>query len=166
MGRRSEEFDQFVHDQAASLHRVAYMLCGDWHLADDLVQDAFVRCFRHWRRVQRSDAPAAYVRRILINEANRHWRRHRTRVADVPAIGPEKGAADSSVPVAERAALLQTLMDLPPGQRAVVVLRHLEDMSEQETARVLGCSEGTVKSQNARALRTLRTLIQRQEMIQ
>ncbi len=166
MSRRGEEFDRFVQDQAAPLHRLAYMMCGDWHLADDLVQEAFVKCFNHWGRVQRSDNPAAYVRRILINESNRHWRRHRQHTPTGGTTGPEASTADDSTPVTERAALLQALMSLPPGQRAVVILRHLEDLSEHETARLLGCSEGTVKSQNARALKTLKINFEQQEICQ
>lgn len=164
MSRRDEQFDQFVQEQAAPLHRLAFMMCGDWYLADDLVQEAFVKCLKHWGRVQRSERPAAYVRRILINESNRHWRRPRAPVGE--ATGPEPSTADNSEPVAERSALLLALMRLPPGQRAVVILRHLEDMSEHETARLLGCSEGTVKSQNARALKTLETVFRNQEISQ
>lgn len=164
MSGRDEEFDWFVKAQAARLHRVAYLLCGDWHLADDLVQEALAKCFRHWRRVQRSATPGAYVRRILVNEANRHWKRNRHAAALSETIGAELPAADGSPLVAEQAALVQTLMALPEGQRAVVVLRHLEDLSEQDTALVLGCSIGTVKSQNVRALKTLKTIMQRQEI--
>src|SRR5271157_5942831 len=70
-----EEFLQFIRERAASLHRTAYLLCGAWHLADDLVQEALAKAFRHWRRVRRADSPDAYVHRILINEAKNYWRR-------------------------------------------------------------------------------------------
>src|SRR3982751_3422712 len=72
-----QEFRVFVQGIAASLHRTAYLLCGDWYLADDLVQEALAKTYSHWRKVQRADNPSAYVRRILINEARRHWRRSR-----------------------------------------------------------------------------------------
>src|ERR1700685_4865496 len=71
-----EEYREFVGSSAAALHRTAYLLCGDGHLARDLVQETFVQTFRHWRRVQRADNRNAYVKRILINEFNRHWRRY------------------------------------------------------------------------------------------
>jgi len=73
MSRPEEEYREFVGSRAASLHRTAYLLCGDWHLADDLVQETFVQTFRHWRRVQRADNQNAYVKHILINEFKRHW---------------------------------------------------------------------------------------------
>lgn len=162
---RGEEFDCFVRAQAARLHRLAYLLCGDWHLAHDLVQEALVKCFHHWRRVQHSDTPDAYVRRILVNEANRHWKRNRHAAVAAEPTEAQGHATDDSSLVVERAALVHTLMALPKGQRAVVVLRHLEDLSEHDTARILGCSVGTVKSQNVRALKTLRVLVQRQEIM-
>jgi DNA-directed RNA polymerase specialized sigma24 family protein len=77
MNDADEQFREFVRSRAAPLHRAAYLLCGDWHLTDDLVQEALAKTFRHWRRVQRADSPNAYVRRILVNEVNRYFRRHR-----------------------------------------------------------------------------------------
>jgi DNA-directed RNA polymerase specialized sigma24 family protein len=90
MSRPEEEFREFVDSRAASLHRTAYLLCGDWHLANDLVQETFVHAFRHWRRVQRADNQNAYVRRILINEFNRNWQqtdRHRQLRSDASQAG-------------------------------------------------------------------------------
>ena len=75
MSSRDEEFREFARSRAAPLHRSAYLLCGDWHLAHDLVQDTFVKAYRHWHRVQQADSPDAYVRRILLNEARKRWRR-------------------------------------------------------------------------------------------
>ena len=77
MSRPEEEYREFVGSRAASLHRTAYLLCGDWHLANDLVQETFVQAFRHWRRVQRADNQNAYVKRIMINEFSRSWQRYR-----------------------------------------------------------------------------------------
>jgi hypothetical protein len=75
-GRLEEEYREFAGSRGASLHRTAYLLCGDWHLASDLVQETFVQAFRHGRRVQRADNQNAYVKRILINEFKRHWQRY------------------------------------------------------------------------------------------
>jgi RNA polymerase sigma-70 factor (sigma-E family) len=163
MSPPDEEYREFVTSRAAALHRTAYLLCGDWHLADDLVQEALAKAFRHWRRVRRADSPDAYVQRILINEANRHWRRRR----DVPPSQDaerETATDDFSDEVIDRAELLRALLSLPARQRATVVLRYLEGMSERETAAVLRCSEGTVKSQTFRALHTLKTFLRREEL--
>ncbi|GIM93509.1 sigma factor [Paractinoplanes toevensis] len=88
------EFRAFVQGVAASLHRTAYLLCGDWYLADDLVQEALARAYSHWGKVQRADNPSAYVRRILINESRRGWRRNRPAVTALPAA--EGNVADLS----------------------------------------------------------------------
>jgi RNA polymerase sigma-70 factor (sigma-E family) len=150
-----EEYREFVSSHAASLHRTAYLLCGDWHLANDLVQETCVKTFHHWRRVQRAEHPAAYVRRILVNEFKRHWQRHRDLLVRSDSDRPEITVPDVSDEVVDRADLLRALLTLPARQRATVVLRYLEGMSERETAAVMRCSEGTVKSQTARALKTL-----------
>jgi RNA polymerase sigma-70 factor (sigma-E family) len=155
MSRPEEEFREFVGSRAASLHRTAYLLCGDWHLANDLVQETFVHAFRHWRRIQRADNRNAYVRRILINEFNRHWQRYSGLPVRADTDHPAFAVPDVSDEVASRADLLRALLALPARQRATVVLRYLEGMSERETAAVMRCREGTVKSQTARALNTL-----------
>jgi RNA polymerase sigma-70 factor (sigma-E family) len=158
-----EEYRAFVTSRAAALHRTANQLCGDRHLASDLVQEALAKAFRHWRRVRRADSPDAYVRRILINEANRHWRRHRG-VPPPVDVDDEPATHDFADEIVDRAALLRALLSLPARQRATVVLRYLEGMSERETAAVLKCSEGTVKSQTFRALNTLKTFLRREEL--
>jgi RNA polymerase sigma-70 factor (sigma-E family) len=164
MNGRDEEFREFMRDRASPLHQSAYLLCGDWHLADDLVQDTLVKAYQHWPRVRQADSPDAYVRRILLNEARGRWRR-RERVAPVArfAEGREPVAPDTTDEVDRRAGLLQALLALPLRQRATVILRYLEGMTERETASALGCSEGTVKSQNARALGALRRFLERAE---
>jgi RNA polymerase sigma-70 factor (sigma-E family) len=154
------EFLEFVKSRAAPLHRMAYLLCGDWHLADDLVQETLAKSFRHWHRVQRADNPDAYVRRMLVNEARRHWRRHRNAAGPVDVTAREPDVPDDAAAVTNRVALFQALLSLPARQRATVVLRYLEGMSERETAAVLGCGEGTVKSQTSRALGSLRTFLE------
>jgi RNA polymerase sigma-70 factor (sigma-E family) len=159
-----EEYREFVSSHAASLHRTAYLLCGDWHLANDLVQETFVKTFRHWRRVQRAEHPSAYVRRILVNEFNRHWQRHRDLLVRSADDRHEITVPDVSDEVVNRADLLQALLNLPARQRATVVLRYLEGMSEREAAAVLQCSEGTVKSQTFRALNTLGGYLKHKEL--
>ena len=155
MSGQEQEYREFAGSRAASLHRTAYLLCGDWHLADDLVQETFVQTFRHWRRVQRADNQNAYVKRILINEFNRHWQRYGGLPVRADNYRPEVAVPDAADEVVNRADLLRALLTLPARQRATVVLRYLEGMSERETAAVMRCSEGTVKSQTARALHAL-----------
>ena len=163
MSSPEQEYREFAGSRAASLHRTAYLLCGDWHLADDLVQETFVQTFRHWRRVQRADNQNAYVKRILINEFNRHWQRYGgLPVADNDRL--EVAVPDISDEVVNRADLLRALLTLPARQRATVVLRYLEGMSERETAAVMRCSEGTVKSQTARALIALEGCLKHKEL--
>ena len=163
MSRPEEEYREFVAGRAASLHRTAYALCGDWHLADDLVQETFVQAFRHWRRVQRADNQTAYVKRILINEFKRHWRRYGGLPVRADTDRSEAAVPDISHEVVNRADLLRALLTLPARQRATVVLRYLEGMSERETAAVMRCSEGTVKSQTARALNALEGCLKHKE---
>jgi RNA polymerase sigma-70 factor (sigma-E family) len=155
MSRPEEDYREFVGSRAASLHRTAFVLCGDWQLADDLVQETFVHVFRHWRRVQRADNQNAYVKRILINEFKRHWQRYGRLPVHADTDRPETAVPDACDEVVNRADLLRALLTLPARQRATVVLRYLEGMSERETAAVMRCSEGTVKSQTARALHAL-----------
>ena len=164
MSGRDQEFREFIRNRASLLHQSAYLLCGDWHLAHDLVQDTLVKAYQHWPRVRQADSPDAYVRRILLNEARGRWRR-RERAVPVPRFpeGREPAAPDAADEIARRAGLQQALLALPLRQRATVILRYMEGMSERETAAVLGCSEGTVKSQSARALGTLRTFLDRTE---
>jgi RNA polymerase sigma-70 factor (sigma-E family) len=167
MSAADEQFRDFVRSRAAPLHRAAYLLCGDWHLADDLVQEALAKTFRHWRRVQLADSPDAYVRRILVNEVNRYFQHlHVPSPIDVTNRGhdpADPAHPDASGGLAHREMLLTALLALPNRQRATVVLRYLEGMTEAETAHILGCSKGTVKSQTSRALHTLNHFISRQE---
>jgi RNA polymerase sigma-70 factor (sigma-E family) len=164
MSRPEEEYREFVGSRAAALHRTAYLLCGDWHLASDLVQETFVQAFRHWRRVQRADNQNAYVRRILVNEFSRHWHRYRGLPVRGGADRLEVAVPDVCEEVVSRADLLRALLTLPARQRATVVLRYLEGMSERETAAVMRCSEGTVKSQTARALNALGGCLRHKEL--
>ena len=164
MSRPEEDYREFVGSRAASLHRTAFVLCGDWQLADDLVQETFVHVYRHWRRVQRADNQNAYVKRILINEFNRHWQRYGGLPVRADTDHPDVAVPDVSDEVVNRADLLRALLTLPARQRATVVLRYLEGMSERETAAVMRCSAGTVKSQTARALNTLEGCLKHKEL--
>jgi RNA polymerase sigma-70 factor (sigma-E family) len=144
-----------VASRLDQLRRTAYLLCGDWHTADDLVSTALVKLLRHWRRVSAMDNIDAYVRRMLLrawlDERRRPWRREHAR-AQVPET-----AARPGYDVADRMAVLALLAELPARRRAVLVLRFFCDLSVEETAEALGCATGTVKSQTARALDALRT---------
>ena len=160
----NQEFREFARSRAAPLHRAAYLLCGDWHLADDIVQETLVKTYRHWSRVRRADNPDAYVRRILVNETNRHWKRQRFAAVPAEQMSDAARQVDDAGRVIDRMALLQALENLTPGQRATVVLRYFEGFSERDTAAALGCTEGTVKSQTSRALRALSSYFQPQEI--
>ncbi|MEV7924905.1 MULTISPECIES: SigE family RNA polymerase sigma factor [unclassified Kitasatospora] len=154
---RDEEFRAFTGSAWTRLLRTAYLLAGDRHTAEDLVQQALERAYVAWSRVRAADDPHAYVRRILINE---HARRFRRRAAEelVTAV-PDRAAPegpDGYARLDERAALLTALGTLPPRQRQAVVLRYWEDLTETQTAAAMGCSVGTVKSQAARGLAKLR----------
>jgi len=159
---RSGEFLQFARRRASPLHQSAYVLCGDWHLAQDLVQETLVKAYRHWPRVRRADDPDAYVRRILLNEARDRWRR-REKAESVARFTIDPAVPDAADDIVRRDRVLQALLELPFQQRATVVLRYLEGLTQAETAELLGCSEGTVKSQSSRALATLRTFLNRTE---
>ena len=158
MSSRAEEFREFARARAGALHQSAFLLCGDWHLAHDLVQETLVKVYQHWPRVRQADNPDAYVRRMLVNEVRGRWRRQE-RVAPVAAFAAEPVTPDTTDDIARRDRLRQALLTLPLQQRATVVLRYFEGLSQRETAQALGCSEGTVKSQSARALTTLRNFL-------
>jgi DNA-directed RNA polymerase specialized sigma24 family protein len=105
VSRPEEEYREFAGSRAASLHRTAYLLCGDWHLANDLVQETFVQTFRRWRRVQRADIQNACVRRILVNEFNGYWRRYGRLPVPACTDRPEVAVPDVSDEVVNRADL-------------------------------------------------------------
>jgi RNA polymerase sigma-70 factor (sigma-E family) len=133
--------------------RLAYALTGDLGHAEDVAQAAFARAYAAWARVTRAGDPEAYLRRIVVNENHRLFRKRRV-AEDLPGELPDSGVTvDLPDPDTE---LLAALRRLGPRQRAVIVLRYWLDMSEAETAATLGCTVGTVKSQASRALATLR----------
>ena len=157
MSDRDGAFAEYFAARSGAMRGTAYLLCGDWHRAEDLVQTAFTKLYTHWHRVARHEALDPYVRQVLIrtfiDDGRRGWWR-RERPQETPT---EREAAQASAD--DRLVLLQALAGVPPRQRAVLVLRYWEDMSVEETAVALGCSTGTVKSQAARGLDTLRTLM-------
>jgi RNA polymerase sigma-70 factor (sigma-E family) len=149
-----EDFSAFVMSRWPGLVRLAFGLTGDRCAAEDIAQATLARAFVAWRRVRRADDPDAYLRRILVNTSNRRFRRRR--VAEEPGDPPETAVEGPADMVGERAALLAALRQLPPRQRAVVVLRYWEDLTDTQIGAALGCSPGTVRSQLSRALARLR----------
>jgi RNA polymerase sigma-70 factor (sigma-E family) len=157
MARRDEdEFLAFADASRARLRRTAYLLCGDWERAADLTQEALIRVYVAWPRLDRDHGLRAYARRAVVSVAIDHGRR-RSSTEVVGLVGhPEPRMSDPASDVVERMALLQALSALPPRQRACVVLRYYEDLSVEAVADALGCRIGTVKSQTARGLEALR----------
>ena len=154
-GTADEEFREFMGGRWPAMVRLAYGLTGDLGHAEDVAQAAFARAYASWGRVTRAGDPDAYLRRMVVNENRRRFRRQRV-AEDLPGTLPDQGIADTADASDQRAALLAALGRLGPRQRAVIVLRFWMDMSEAETAHVLGCTVGTVKSQASRALAALR----------
>ena len=160
MGRQPEhqteaEFRAWVMASRVRLRTTAFLICGDWFLADDLVQDALARLYAVWPRVVQRGDPQAYVRRIVVNLHLDHRRRPARREVLTPdeldGERPEEPSQDEY-----RDQLIAALRQVPPPQRAVLVLRYWEDLSVEQTAAVLGTSTGTVKSQASRGLDALR----------
>jgi RNA polymerase sigma-70 factor (sigma-E family) len=147
------EFEAFVSARAAALRRTAYLLCGDWHQAEDIVQIGLTKLYLAWRRVEKRDGLDAYARQIVVrcalDERRRGWRRE-SPVDVLPELPVREGGSE------DRETLLAALAAVPQQQRAVLVLRYWEDVSIAETARILGISEGAVKSASSRGLDNLR----------
>jgi RNA polymerase sigma-70 factor (sigma-E family) len=147
------DFDAFVVARSQALLRTAYLLVGDESLAEDLLQTALTKSWFAWKRI--AGEPEAYVRRVLVTTSASWWRRRWTRETPTADL-PERPAADRADAPTDRQDLWDALRRLPRRQRAVVVLRYLEDRTEAETAQLMGCAVGTVKSQCAKALAKLR----------
>ena len=152
---RDRDFSSYMQARQASLLRTAYLLTGDRHTAEDLVQTAFAKLYLAWDKVQEQGSIDGYVRRILVNENNSLWRRAWKRREFATEELPDRAHHDTYDGGTGRE-LWDLVQTLPRKARAVVVLRYYEEMSEAETAEVLGISVGTVKSQASRALATLR----------
>jgi RNA polymerase sigma-70 factor (sigma-E family) len=157
---RDEEFEQYVLDRRAELLRTATLLtAGDGHLAEDLVQSTLTRLYVAWPAFKRARNPGSYARRALVNalvdETRRPWRRENLQ-ADLPEVAVHEPTGSGT----EGERLNQALRGLPPRMRATLVFRYFHDLSVADTAEALDCTEGTVKSQTARALDRLREVLE------
>jgi RNA polymerase sigma-70 factor (sigma-E family) len=154
--RYGGEYDAFVRSRTPALLRSAYLLTGDQHLAEDLVQTALARTHQAWSRLHETGNAEAYARRVMYHVQVSWWRRPRMAESLSGSVPDRGGAVDWDDRVAVKATLRQALARLTASQRAVLVLRFFEDQTETQTAEVLGVTVGTVKSQIARALNRLR----------
>ena len=150
------EFTDLVTSVSHRLLRTAYAVCGDRHLAEDAVQSALASAYRSWRRVRDADSSEAYLRRMVVNELLSRRRRKSWAMARARESSREPSHASHEAEVVEHHRVWGAIADLPPGQRAVVVLRFYEEMSEAEIAEALDIRPGTVKSQAAAAMSHLR----------
>lgn len=154
------EFRDYAGPRMATWRRTAFLLCRDWHLADDLVATVLDKLFRQWHRRDSIRSLDAYVggmlARAAVDEHRRPWRREQLEDADAPPLAAPSGGHDATV---ERLTLDTYLAQLGPRRRAVLVLRFYCDLSVEETAEILGVSVGTVKSQTARGLDNLRDVL-------
>jgi RNA polymerase sigma-70 factor (sigma-E family) len=157
----ADEFDEFVRSRSTSLLRAAYLLTGDQHLAEDLVQSALARTHRSWKTLHRSGNAEAYTRKVMYHLQVSWWRRGKV-AESMPGEIPEPRSSGSNGDVADglalRLTLHQALARLTPKQRAVLVLRFYEDRSEAEAAAILELNIGTIKSQTVKALNRLRVV--------
>ncbi len=153
--RDEPAFEEFVAATAQSLRRTAFLLCGDWQRAEDAAQDALVKVYLAWNRLERSEGLRAYAHRAVttavIDQSRRPWRRE-----VFTAHLPTQVTADPSAAVDRRAAVVAALQGLAPRRRSCVVLRYFADLPVSEVASILRISPGTVKSQTARALDQVR----------
>lgn len=153
-GRR--QFGEYFAARHLLVRRTAYLLCGDWHWAEDLTQATFIKVASGWQRIRDQHAVDAYVRTCLLRtylaETRRGWRRRERSYAELPDVPVDDGAELS----ASRMAFADALKQLPPRQRATLICRYYQGMDVAETAAALGCSDGTVKSQTAKGLAALR----------
>jgi RNA polymerase sigma-70 factor (sigma-E family) len=160
-----DEFTAYFAASSARLRRTAFLICGDWQHAEDAVQNAMVKLYGAWAKVRDRESLDGFVRttlvRGLIDEGRRPWRRERS----VEVLPDHADAGSSRSGSDDRMTMLNALAKVPPRQRAVLVLRFYEDCDVAEAARLLACSEGTVKSQTARGLARLRELLGDVELI-
>ena len=156
------EFTEFATTIIRRLRRTAYLMCGDWHRAEDAAQDALVKVYRRWNRIDRTQGLNGYAHQCLVtavfDQARKPWRRERLVDSDEPVT-----PFDAAGSVDDRMLVVEALGALSPGQRACVVLRHYADLSLEQTADVLGIGTGGVKSQTSRGLSRLRELLDQTE---
>jgi RNA polymerase sigma-70 factor (sigma-E family) len=160
LGSEEMSFEEFAAASSGRLFTLARLLTGGHRAeAEDLLQGAFERAYRRWGRISRGGEPERYVRQMLVNASIDRWRRLRRHPeSELTVNGADLGTADDTAAVADRDLLLRGLAALAPRQRTVLVLRYFEDLSEAQTAAMLSCSVGTVKSQAARGLARLREI--------
>jgi RNA polymerase sigma-70 factor (sigma-E family) len=151
-----DEFASFATAIAPRLRRTAYLMCGNWHSAEDLTQTTLTKLFASWSRISRHDALSAYAMRTLLNAYLAEKRRRRSGELPTAQLPDQAAPADSPE---QRMDIMAALAALPPQARAIVVLRYWSDQSIEQVADLLACSPGNVKSQSARALRRLRLLL-------
>ncbi|HEY1176383.1 MAG TPA: SigE family RNA polymerase sigma factor [Phytomonospora sp.] len=153
------QFEEFVRTRTPALMRTAFLLTGDQHLAEDLVQSALARAHRAWSRIREEQNAEAYTRKIMYHLQVSWWRRKRLKEQHADVLPEPPVTGDSAEDSVRRIAVWEALARLTPRQRAVLVLRFYEDRSVVETAELLSCSEGAVKSQTSKALNLLRTKV-------
>jgi RNA polymerase sigma-70 factor (sigma-E family) len=162
MARRdAETFTSFVLASQPALRRTAYLICGDWQLASDFVQEAYIRVYRHWPRLRGEAEARSYARKALVSAVIDAKRRRSSTEVPVDRV-QDAGGPDDAERSADRELLTRCLALVPPRQRACLVLRYYDDLPVSEVASVLGISEGTVKSQTARGLDALQAAFARE----
>lgn len=150
------QFTCWVEARAPALRRTAFLICGDWHAADDAAQTALTKLYLAWPRLTRRDDIDGYAWRVLVRSVTDEWRRPWRRRERSVDLVPDRAADDPTGQVDQQRAVLDALARLPGRQRAALVLRFWQDLSVEQTAAVLGCSVGAVKSHTSRGLHTLR----------
>ena len=153
-----ERFAAFVRAHSATLFRTAYLMTGDFHRAEDLLQTTMVRVYQRWPRIDEMDRPVGYARKVLVSQTASWWRRRSSHEPPL-VLHSEPAWAGGVEEVAEHQRVWAAVLSLPPRQRAVTVLRYYEDLSELEIAEILGMAPGTVKSHGHAASRRLAHLL-------
>ncbi|MFY1597665.1 SigE family RNA polymerase sigma factor [Micromonospora sp. WMMD737] len=149
-------FEEYAFARTSALVRLARLLTGDEHRAEDLVQEVLARAYARWARISRTERPDAYVRRMLVNAHHSWWRRRSSQEISVADVHDRPDTTDEATGVAERDALWRLVRTLPARQRTVIVLRYYEDLDDTSIAEIMDCSTGTVRTHAKRALTALR----------
>ena len=153
--RHDDDFVEFASSSHERMRRTAYLLCGDWHRAADITQEALIRIYLVWPHIERKDCLATYARRAVMSVVIDQARKRSSTELPALAVDETPSAHDPAAEVTDRLSLVQALVRLPPRQRACVVLRYFEDLSVAEVAALLGVTTGTVKHQTYRGLASL-----------
>jgi RNA polymerase sigma-70 factor (sigma-E family) len=156
--QRDDEFTDFVVEHGGHLLRTACLLTGEAHLGEDLLQTALGKAYGAWSKVRRADHPGAYVRRLMVN-THLSWLRRLTNTERVLEIFPDRPTGDFQAAHAESDEMRSALLALSPRVRTAIVLRYFDDLSESETAELMGCSRSTVNNHVTRGLAALRSLL-------